>query len=76
MILVAASHHISNGDPSLTMFFLYASIGTQSGVSGAKVDVLIQQASTAVGDGRTKLSGRSSFLICTTISLQTSCSSI
>jgi len=54
-ILVAASHDNSKGDPSFTMFFKYATKGTQSGFSDPKVDDLIQRATAAVGDERAKL---------------------
>jgi peptide/nickel transport system substrate-binding protein len=53
--LVAAMHDNSKGDPSFSMFFKYASKGTQSGFSDPKVDDLIQRASAAVGDERAKL---------------------
>ena len=53
--LVAAMHDNSKGDPSFSMFFKYASEGTQSGFSDPKVDDLIQRASAAVGDERAKL---------------------
>ncbi|CDN58332.1 Dipeptide transporter; periplasmic-binding component of ABC superfamily (plasmid) [Neorhizobium galegae bv. officinalis bv. officinalis str. HAMBI 1141] len=54
-IIVAAMHDNSKGDPSFTMFFKYASQGTQSGFSDPKVDDLIKRASAAVGDERVKL---------------------
>jgi peptide/nickel transport system substrate-binding protein len=54
-IIVASMHDNSKGDPSFTMFFKYASQGTQSGFSDPKVDDLIQRASAAVGDERAKL---------------------
>ncbi|CDZ26632.1 ABC transporter substrate-binding protein [Neorhizobium galegae] len=54
-IIVAAMHDNSKGDPSFTMFFKYASQGTQSGFSDPKVDDLIKRASAAVGDERAKL---------------------
>ncbi|MCB5201999.1 ABC transporter substrate-binding protein [Neorhizobium sp. T786] len=53
--LVAAMHDNSKGDPSFSMFFKYASEGTQSGFSDPKVDDLIKRASAAVGDERAKL---------------------
>jgi peptide/nickel transport system substrate-binding protein len=53
--LVAAMHDNSKGDPSFSMFFKYATKGTQSGFSDPKVDDLIQRASAAVGDERAKL---------------------
>ncbi|MOA34227.1 hypothetical protein D3C78_1555880 [compost metagenome] len=48
-------HDNSKGDPSFTMFFKYATKGTQSGFSDKKVDDLIERASAAVGDERAKL---------------------
>jgi peptide/nickel transport system substrate-binding protein len=48
-------HDKSKGDPSFTMFFKYATKGTQSGFSDKKVDDLIERASAAVGDERAKL---------------------
>ncbi|EUB98607.1 ABC-type transporter, periplasmic subunit [Rhizobium sp. CF080] len=54
-IIVAAMHDNSKGDPSFTMFFKYATEGTQSGFSDSKVDDLIKRASAAVGDERAKL---------------------
>lgn len=54
-ILVAAMHDNSKGDPSFSMFFKYATEGTQSGFSDPKVDDLIQRASAAVDDERAKL---------------------
>jgi peptide/nickel transport system substrate-binding protein len=53
--IVAAMHDNSKGDPSFSMFFKYASEGTQSGFSDPKVDDLIKRASAAVGDERAKL---------------------
>lgn len=53
--IVAAMHDNSKGDPSFSMFFKYATEGTQSGFSDAKVDDLIKRASAAVGDERAKL---------------------
>ncbi len=53
--LVAAMHDNSKGDPSFSMFFKYATDGTQSGFSDPKVDDLIKRASAAVGDERAKL---------------------
>lgn len=53
--IVAAMHDNSKGDPSFSMFFKYASDGTQSGFSDPKVDDLIKRASAAVGDERAKL---------------------
>ncbi|MGH6762621.1 MAG: ABC transporter substrate-binding protein [Phyllobacterium sp.] len=53
--LVAAMHDNSKGDPSFSMFFKYASEGTQAGFSDPKVDDLIKRASAAVGDERAKL---------------------
>jgi len=53
--IVAAMHDNSKGDPSFSMFFKYATEGTQSGFSDPKVDDLITRASAAVGDERAKL---------------------
>ncbi|THV20959.1 ABC transporter substrate-binding protein [Peteryoungia ipomoeae] len=53
--IVAAMHDNSKGDPSFSMFFKYATEGTQSGFSDPKVDDLIKRASAAVGDERAKL---------------------
>ncbi|MDZ7874627.1 MAG: ABC transporter substrate-binding protein [Rhizobium sp.] len=53
--IVAAMHDNSKGDPSFSMFFKYATEGTQSGFSDPKVDDLIQRASAAVGEERAKL---------------------
>lgn len=53
--IVAAMHDNSKGDPSFSMFFKYASEGTQSGFSDPKVDDLIKRASAAVGEERAKL---------------------
>jgi peptide/nickel transport system substrate-binding protein len=54
-IIVAAMHDNSRGDPSFSMFFKYASQGTQSGFSDPKTDDLIKRASAAVGAERAKL---------------------
>lgn len=53
--IVAAMHDNSKGDPSFSMFFKYASEGTQSGFSDPKVDDLIARASAAVDAERAKL---------------------
>jgi peptide/nickel transport system substrate-binding protein len=53
--IVAAMHDNSKGDPSFSMFFKYATDGTQSGFSDPKVDDLIKRASAAVGDERARL---------------------
>lgn len=53
--IVAAMHDNSKGDPSFSMFFKYATEGTQSGFSDPKVDDLITRASAAVDDERAKL---------------------
>jgi peptide/nickel transport system substrate-binding protein len=53
--IVAAMHDNSKGDPSFSMFFKYATDGTQSGFSDPKVDDLIKRASAAVGADRAKL---------------------
>ncbi len=53
--LVAAMHDNSKGDPSFSMFFKYATEGTQSGFSDPKVDDLIKRASAAVGEEREAL---------------------
>ncbi|WP_187182343.1 ABC transporter substrate-binding protein [Rhizobium sp. WL3] len=53
--IVAAMHDNSKGDPSFSMFFKYATDGTQSGFSDPKVDDLITRASAAVGEERAKL---------------------
>ncbi|HEX5935258.1 MAG TPA: ABC transporter substrate-binding protein, partial [Pseudorhizobium sp.] len=53
--IVAAMHDNSKGDPSFSMFFKYASEGTQSGFSDPKVDDMIAKASAAVGEERAKL---------------------
>ncbi|NBB48500.1 peptide ABC transporter substrate-binding protein [Rhizobium sp. CRIBSB] len=53
--IVAAMHDNSKGDPSFSMFFKYATEGTQSGFSDPKVDDLIKRASAAVGEERAKL---------------------
>lgn len=54
-LIVAAMHDNSKGDPSFSMFFKYATDGTQSGFSDAKTDDLIAKASAATGDERAKL---------------------
>lgn len=53
--LVLAQHDNSRGDPVFSMFFKYASQGTQSGVNDPKVDDLIARASAATGDERAAL---------------------
>lgn len=53
--LVLAQHDNSRGDPVFSMFFKYASEGTQSGVNDPKVDDLIARASAATGDERAAL---------------------
>ena len=53
--LVLAQHDNSRGDPAFSMFFKYASEGTQSGVNDPKVDDLITRASAATGDERAAL---------------------
>src|SRR5690606_21644719 len=53
--LVMAQHDNSRGDPVFSMFFKYASEGTQSGVADPKVDDLIARASAATGDERAAL---------------------
>jgi peptide/nickel transport system substrate-binding protein len=53
--LVLAQHDNSRGDPAFSMFFKYASEGTQSGVNDPKVDDLIARASAATGDERAAL---------------------
>jgi peptide/nickel transport system substrate-binding protein len=50
--LVMAQHDNSRGDPVFSMFFKYASEGTQSGVADPKVDDLIARASAATGEER------------------------
>ncbi len=53
--LVLAQHDNSRGDPAFSMFFKYASEGTQSGVNDPKVDDLIARASAATGEERAAL---------------------
>lgn len=53
--LVLAQHDNSRGDPAFSMFFKYASQGTQSGVNDPKVDEMIAKASAATGDERAAL---------------------
>lgn len=53
--LVLAQHDNSRGDPAFSMFFKYASQGTQSGVNDPKVDDLIARASAATGEERAAL---------------------
>ena len=54
-ILVGAQHDNSRGDPVFSMFFKYDSEGRQSGISDARVDELIDEATAATGDERTAL---------------------
>lgn len=53
--LVLAQHDNSRGDPVFSMFFKYASDGTQSGVADPALDDLIARASAATGDERAAL---------------------
>jgi len=53
--LIMAQHDNSRGDPVFSMFFKYASEGTQSGVADAKIDEMIANASAATGDERAAL---------------------
>src|SRR5690606_3730022 len=50
-----AQHDNSRGDPVFSMFFKYASEGTQSGVADPHVDDLIARATAATGDERSAL---------------------
>src|SRR5690606_3933987 len=53
--LIMAQRDNSRGDPVFSVFFNYASEGTQSGVADAKLDEMIAAASTATGDERAAL---------------------
>lgn len=53
--LVVAQHDNSRGDPVFSMFFKYASDGTQSGVADPALDDMIAKASAATGDERAAL---------------------
>jgi peptide/nickel transport system substrate-binding protein len=53
--LVVAQHDNSRGDPVFSMFFKYASDGTQSGVADPALDEMIAKASAATGDERAAL---------------------
>lgn len=53
--LIMAQHDNSRGDPVFSMFFKYASGGTQSGVADPKLDEMIANASAATGDERAAL---------------------
>ncbi|MBJ7577865.1 peptide ABC transporter substrate-binding protein [Devosia sp. MC532] len=53
--LIMAQHDNSRGDPVFSMFFKYASDGTQSGVADPKLDDMIAKASAATGDERSAL---------------------
>jgi peptide/nickel transport system substrate-binding protein len=53
--MLAVQHDNSRGDPVFSMFFKYASEGRQSGIADPKVDELIEKASAATGEERTKL---------------------
>jgi peptide/nickel transport system substrate-binding protein len=53
--LVLAQHDNARGDPVFSMFFKYASEGTQSGVNDPKLDEMIASASAATGDERAAL---------------------
>jgi peptide/nickel transport system substrate-binding protein len=53
--LVLSQHDNSRGDPVFSMFFKYASEGTQSGVADPHVDDLIARATAATGDERSAL---------------------
>lgn len=53
--LIMAQHDNSRGDPVFSMFFKYASDGTQSGVADPKLDEMIAAASAATGDERAAL---------------------
>jgi peptide/nickel transport system substrate-binding protein len=53
--LIMAQHDNSRGDPVFSMFFKYASDGTQSGVADPKLDEMIANASAATGDERAAL---------------------
>ena len=51
-ILVEAQHDNANGDPVFSMYFKYASEGLQSGVTDAKLDDMIANATAATGPDR------------------------
>jgi peptide/nickel transport system substrate-binding protein len=51
-ILVEAQHDNANGDPVFSMYFKYASEGLQSGVTDAKLDSMIADATAATGSTR------------------------
>tara|TARA_R110002020_G_scaffold47707_22_gene135874 strand:- start:2229 stop:3824 length:1596 start_codon:yes stop_codon:yes gene_type:complete len=53
--LILAQHDNSRGDPVFSMFFKYASEGTQSGVADPELDEMIANASAATGDDRAAL---------------------
>ena len=53
--IVGSMHDNANGDPVFSMFFKYASGGTQSGVSDPVLDDMIAAATAATGDERKKL---------------------
>jgi peptide/nickel transport system substrate-binding protein len=53
--MLAVQHDNSRGDPVFSMFFKYDSEGRQSGIADPKVDELIEKASAATGEERTKL---------------------
>jgi peptide/nickel transport system substrate-binding protein len=53
--LIVAQHDNSRGDPVFSMFFKYASEGTQSGIADPAVDDLIARATAATGDERAAL---------------------
>jgi peptide/nickel transport system substrate-binding protein len=50
--IVEAQHDNANGDPVFSMYFKYASEGLQSGVTDAKLDAMIADATAATGDER------------------------
>lgn len=54
-IMVEAMHDNANGDPVFSMYFKYASEGAQSGVTDAKLDAMIADATAATGDDREAL---------------------
>jgi peptide/nickel transport system substrate-binding protein len=53
--LIQVQHDNAKGDPVFTMYFKYHSKGLQSILADPKVDALIENATGATGDERTKL---------------------
>jgi peptide/nickel transport system substrate-binding protein len=53
--LVTAMHDNARGDPMFSMYFKYHSEGSESGLTDPRVDDLIEKATAASGEERTKI---------------------